>query len=173
MHTQRTKKSGAWIFWVVSAVILLAPTTIFSKDSFKPFKFKTPEGSQKVLKDYLGKATLVTFFFPTCEYCNQEFPHLQKMYDQYKDQGLSAVAINIVPDQNPLIAGWQKEHQYTFPILIGATVDGAGKDYDLKMTPTHFLLDPQGKVLLKQNGYKPGDEKTLEEAVKKALSGAN
>jgi len=83
------------------------------------------------------------------------------------------VSINIMPDQNSLIADWLSNHQYKFPVLIGATLEALQKDYDLRATPTHFLLDSKGKVLLKQTGYKAGDEKILEDKIQKALNPAS
>src|ERR1041384_2216449 len=86
------------------AVVALAPVTAAA--SFKPFKKLTAlDGSRQSLSDVLGrKATLVVFFFPTCPYCNAEFPEVQKMYDRYKGDGLSMVWINVLPDEEKLIA---------------------------------------------------------------------
>jgi peroxiredoxin len=151
----------------------LAISPAFGRDNFKNFSLKTVDGAKKSLKDFQGKAVLVTFFFPTCHYCNDEFPHLQQIYDRYRGQGLTAVAINILEEENSQVAGWQQEHGYTIPVLIGMRLDKVQKDYDVEMTPTHFLLDSKGGVILKQSGYKPGDEKILEESVQKALGPAS
>jgi thiol-disulfide isomerase/thioredoxin len=173
MRAKKLRRGGVWFFCALAITLLLAQNYVLPKEGFKPFALKTLEGSPKTLQDYLNRATLVTFFFPTCGYCNGEFPHLQKIYDKYKDQGFSLVSINIMPDQNSLIADWLSSHQYKFPVLIGATLEALQKDYDLRATPTHFLLDSKGKVLLKQTGYKAGDEKILEDKIQKALSPAS
>jgi peroxiredoxin len=172
MRAEKLRRGGVWSFCALAIAILLAQSYVLPKDGFKPFALKTLDGSPKTLRDYLNKATLVTFFFPTCGYCNGEFPHLQKIYDRYKDQGFSLVSINIMPDQNSLIADWQSTHQFTFPVLIGARLEALQRDYDIRATPSHFLLDSKGKVILKQTGYKPGDEKVLEENIEKALNSA-
>jgi hypothetical protein len=41
--------------------------------------------------------------------------------------------------------------------------------YNLRMTPTHYLLDAKGQVLSSHAGYKAGDEKELERSIQKAL----
>src|SRR5207302_11206234 len=92
-------------------------------DSFKPFSLKTLDGKKKTLKDYANKATLVNFFFPRCPYCNIELPEVQKIYDKYKRQGLSVVWINILPEEAPLIPGWQVAKNLNVPVLIGASQD--------------------------------------------------
>jgi peroxiredoxin len=156
---------------VLLGVLLLAAVAMQDRaaaaDSFRPFKLKTLEGSQRSLPDVLGKATVVIFFFPSCQYCNAAFPEVQKIYDTYKDRGLSMVWINVVPDEEPLIADWLAKHGYTVPVLLGGrSVQGA---YKLVMTPTHYLLDSRGKVLSKHAGYTAGDEKALERDIQQAL----
>ena len=156
---------------VLLGVLLLAAVAMQARaaaaESSRPFKLKTLEGSQRSLPDVLGKATVVIFFFPSCQYCNAAFPEVQKIYDTYKDRGLSMVWINVVPDEEPLIADWLAKHGYTVPVLLGGrSVQG---DYKLVMTPTHYLLDSRGKVLSKHAGYTAGDEKALERDIQQAL----
>ena len=156
---------------VLLAVLLLAAVAMQNRaaaaESFRPFKLKALDGSQQSLPDVLGKATVVVFFFPTCQYCNAAFPEVQKIYDAYKDRGLSMVWINVVPDEEKLIAGWRAAHGYTVPVLLGGR--SVQNDYKLVMTPTHYLLDSRGKVLSKHAGYTAGDEKALERDIQQAL----
>jgi len=71
---------------VLACAIALAPRTA-SAENFKPFTLKTLEGDERSLTQVLGrKATLVAFFFPTCQYCNAAFPLVQKIYDANKGQ---------------------------------------------------------------------------------------
>jgi cytochrome oxidase Cu insertion factor (SCO1/SenC/PrrC family) len=156
---------------VLLGVLLLAAVATqnpaAAAESFKPFKLKTLDGSLRSLPDVLGKATVVVFFFPTCQYCNAALPEIQKIYDAYKDRGLSMVWINVVPDEAPLIGAWMAAHGYTVPVLLGGR--SVQNDYKLVMTPTHYLLDARGKVLSKHAGYNAGDEKVLERDIRQAL----
>jgi len=137
---------------------------------FKPFSLKTLDGKKKTLKDFSNKVTLVSFFFPRCPYCNVELPEIQKMYDKYKDRGLSAVWVNILPEEAGLIAGWQMAKNLTVPVLIGGSQESLQRDYHINSTPSTYLLDENGGVLFRQDGYKPGDEKTLEARIEAALN---
>ena len=153
---------------VLTCAIALAPRTALA-ENFRPFTLKTLEGDERSLPQVLGrKATLVAFFFPTCQYCNAAFPLVQKIYDANKDRGLSMVWINVIPDEQRLIADWRTNHGYTATILLGNR--SVAEDYDLRMTPTHVLLDAKGKILWKHAGYKPGDEKEIERRIEQALS---
>ena len=152
---------------LVMFVVIATAGRAAEDESFRPFKMKTLDGTQRTLADVLGKATLVVFFFPTCKYCNAAFPEIQKIYDGYKDRGLSMIWINIVPEENSLIKSWQGTHGYTVPVLLGGK--SVQNDYKLNETPTHYLLDARGKILSKHAGYKAGDEKDLERAIQQAL----
>jgi len=140
--------------------------------NFKPFNLKTLDGTNKTLQDYANKVTVVSFFFPQCPYCNVEFPETQKIYEKYKDKGLSMVWINVLPEQEKLIAPWLEEHRFTVPVLVGAAMDSLSKNYQIKATPTNYLVDANGKVLYYVTGYKPGDEKLLEAKIAAALNTA-
>ena len=142
-------------------------------DGFKPFTLRTVDGEKKTLHDYSNKVTLVTFFYPRCPYCNQELPEIQKMYDRYKEKGLSAVWINVMPEENKLIPGWEVAKNLNVPVLVGATQDSLQRDYKIESTPATFVLDGEGRVLYHAEGYKAGDEKTLEEKIETVLTAAS
>ena len=164
-------RATVWGLSCLLAVAILLPQGN-AKDpvKFKPFKLKTLDGTKKTLADYTGKVTLVGFFFPRCQFCKVSMPEVQKIYDKYKDQGLSVVWINVVPQEKKLIPNWIAEFKITAPVLVGASQASLMRDYDLKATPTHYLLGEKGEVLFYQSGYKPGDEKTIEAKIAEALN---
>lgn len=152
----------------IIVLIALSPAVVRA-EKLKSFKLKTPDGVERPLPDVLGKATLVVFFFPTCPYCNAAFPRVQKLYDTYRDHGLAMVWINVVPDEQRLIAASRARHGYTVPILLGGR--STPNDYKVRMTPTHYLLDGRGEILSKQDGFRTGDEVRLEQQIQNALGG--
>ncbi len=155
---------------LVLIALVAVPHQAWAADTFKPFKLKTVDGVERRLSDMLGKATLVVFFFPTCIFCNAAFPSIQRLHDTYTNQGLSTVWINVVPQEEQLIPAWQMKHGYTVPILLGTR--SAQNDYRLTMTPTYYLLDSRGNVLLRHAGYKAGDERDLEREIRRMLVSA-
>jgi cytochrome oxidase Cu insertion factor (SCO1/SenC/PrrC family) len=148
------------------------PASSGASGTFKPFALKTLDGQKKSLQDFSNKLTLVNFFYPRCPYCNQELPEIQKIYDRFKDKGLSVVWINVLPEEDNLIAGWQVAKNFTVPVLIGSTLAGLQHDYLIESTPATFLLDENGRVVFHADGYKPGDEKTLESKIEGTLNTA-
>ncbi len=167
---RRGIRAAIWcLCCLLVASVLLTQARASGADKFKPFKLKTLDGTSKTLQDFANKATLISFFYPRCPYCNAALPEVQKIYDKYKDKGLSVVWINVLPNENKLIAKWQAEKHFTVPVLIGASQESLQRDYRLTTTPTDYLLGEKGEVLLYQSGYKSGDEKILESKVAEAL----
>jgi peroxiredoxin len=163
-------RMAGWAYaCLLATVAVFAHAQVQAADQFKPFKLKTVNGEQRTLQHFSAKAILVTFFFPSCVYCNAEFPSVQQLYDKYKDQGLSAVWINMLPSENKLIVDWLEKHNYTIPVLIGASQASLMRDYKVKMTPMHYLLDSQGNIRYARGGYEKGDEVELEQQIQKAL----
>ena len=71
-------QSGIWASaCLLGVAVLLMQANGQAADKFKPFKLKTVGGAATTLQDVAGKATLISFFFPTCVYCNAEFPAIQ------------------------------------------------------------------------------------------------
>ena len=94
---------------------------------------------------------------------------MQKLYEQYSSQGFRMVAINVIPEQDAMVPAWAKRGGYTFPILVGANTGQIASTYQISGTPATFLLDGQGKVLARIDGYSPGQEKKIEQRIQAAL----
>ncbi len=136
---------------------------------------RTLDGQKKTLKDFTNKVTLVNFFFPRCPYCNVELPEVQKIYDKYKDKGLSAVWINILPEElRTWIAGWQMtKNLQCSRVNWWVARRFTTKDYAITSTPATYLLGQSGQIIYHRDGYVAGDEKTLESKIEEALGQAS
>ena len=137
--------------------------------ALRAFELETLDGEEKNLKDYLARVTLVTFCFPTCSPCNAELPHFQRFHDTYSVQGLAVVAINVIPEQDSLVREWSVEKGFSFPILVGADSGSLIEDYRLTATPLSVLINAQGQILARFDGYRPGQEIEIEERIREAL----
>ncbi len=165
MKALTRRRTSLWCAVLLLAVVVTPAGS--GEKAFKPFKLKALTGVETSFADVMGRATLVVFFFPTCAFCNAAFPEIQKLNDTYKDRGLSTVWINVLPQQERLLKKWRADNGYTVPILLGDR--SVQRDYDLAMTPTHYLFDAQGKVVTRQAGYQAGDERELERRIRETL----
>ena len=151
----------------VLVLTLAAQCQPLAAETFRPFKLKALDGTERSLADYANRATLVVFFHPTCQYCIAAAPKIQAITEAYKDRGLSVVWINVLPEENRLLKEWQAHHDLKAPIL--AATSSVQRNYRLTMTPTHYLIDSRANVLWKHAGYREGDEAAFEREIANAL----
>ncbi len=166
------RKSAAAESGVLAKTAPATPPTVAAGAAFPNFRLKNLEGKTVTLKDYSSKATLLSFFYPRCPFCNIELPEIQKIYDRYKERGLSAVWINILPEEEKLVAGWLAAKNLSVPVAVGGAQAALQRDYGIESTPVSFLLDENGRILFRADGYKAGDETVLEEKIAAALGTA-
>jgi hypothetical protein len=94
---------------------------------------------------------------------------LQKIYDKYKNQGFSMVAINTIDFQKDMIPEWKAKNKFTFPILVGATETFLKENYNHQGNPTNMLVNVDGKILFRHVGYDAGAEKVIEAEIREML----
>ena len=97
-----------------------------------------------------NKYTLIMFWASWCHKCEQEAPYLGPIYAKYNYKGLEIVGISL--DQQR--SSWGKgieEKGMTWPQVsqLQAWNSPVVQDYKVTATPTYFLLDSEGKIVLK------------------------
>lgn len=110
------------------------------------FTLKTAQGETYTLSELKGQAVLVNVWATWCPPCEAEMPAIEKMYNEYKDQGFIVLAINSTFQDNPLdIAPFTKEHGLTFPILLDETSD-TSRAYQVRSLPSSYFINRQGII---------------------------
>ena len=88
---------------------------------------------------------------------------------QSKNEAYSFFLNGFNPEQDGLVPGWRDQNGFTFPILVGAKTDTLIEEYRLSSTPLNFLLDADGKIISRQEGYAPGAEARIEAQIRQSL----
>lgn len=116
------------------------------------FKIADPDGKVIDLSKEVAQHefTLVMFWASWCHKCEQEIPNLVPMYKDYNPRGFGMVGISV--DQQKL--AWTKaiaDNQIPWPNVSQLKGWDAPitDDYKITQTPTYFLLDKEGKIVLK------------------------
>lgn len=118
--------------------------------------------------DFKGKVVLLTFWFPGCGPCRGEFPHFQKVINQFNAKQVAYIGINVTPSQDPYVLPFMKGTGYTFIPLRG-TSDWAWENYKVRGEPTNFLIDPQGNIIFSDFRIDGNNEQTLELMIKELM----
>lgn len=110
------------------------------------FRLQTLEGKSLHLADLRGQAILLNLWATWCPPCRAEMPAIQKMYEEYKDQGLIVLAVNMTVQDDPTaVQSFVRQYGLTFPILLD-TEGLAARQYELRSLPSSFFIDRQGII---------------------------
>ena len=133
----------------------------------KNFTLSDENGNKVDFGKFKGKYVMVDFWASWCSPCRASFPRVREVYSQLQGAGKDFEIVNISIDQNK--EAWEKaveQEGNPWPQLY----DDAHISYsqfDVKAIPTIYLIDPEGKIVLREVGFDPKGggsmEKKLEE----------
>ena len=110
------------------------------------FELKTPMGESVKLSDLRGQPVLVNLWATWCPPCRAEMRAIEKVYNEYKDQGFTVLAVNMTYQDSQLeIMPFVNEQGLTFPILLDETGDMANA-YQLKSLPSSYFINRDGII---------------------------
>ena len=110
------------------------------------FELKSTSGETIKLSDLRGQAVLVNLWATWCPPCREEMQSIEKVYNEYKDQGFVVLAVNMTYQDTPTkIAPFVGERGLTFPILLDETGDMAN-DYQLRSLPSSYFIGRDGVI---------------------------
>jgi peroxiredoxin len=113
------------------------------------FTLPSTDGTPFSLSDYKGKYVLVNFWAHWCGPCVKEFPAMQSLYDNLKDDNFEIVAIHAGPAQGRVMPFIEK-HKITFKVVIDPAMSAHG--WDVPVLPVSYLVSPEGKLIYKALG---------------------
>ncbi|MDZ7868704.1 MAG: TlpA disulfide reductase family protein [Rheinheimera sp.] len=110
-------------------------------------KFVLLDGTTATNADFKGKVTLVNFWATTCVSCVKEMPALASTHQKYKDKGYETIAVAMSYDPPAYVLNFAQTRQLPFKVALDNTGELAKNWGDVKLTPTTYLLDKQGRIV--------------------------
>jgi len=139
-------------------VLFLSAAICFSLDVGEEAPtFANPDlqGRYVLSSKIVGKNWLLVDFFATyCEPCKEEVPQLEKIRDDFSDYGLEVLIFSVDKEGKEVISPYFTEQPTTLSVLIDRYKVTANR-YGVEKLPTVFLVDEQGLVVYKAEGYRP------------------
>jgi peroxiredoxin len=122
---------------------LSAPQTGFQAPDFS---LETADGEQFTLSALRGRPVLVNLWASWCGPCRAEMPAMERIFDQYKNQGFIVLAVNATnQDSVQAAVGFGEAHDLTFPLLMD--LDGqVSAEYQLRALPSSYFIGPDGII---------------------------
>ncbi len=126
----------------------------------KDFVLNTPDDKPLAFSELKGKYVIVDFWASWCGPCKGSFPHMKEIYNKYKGDKFEIYSISV--DQSK--SDWLNElKKLELPWLQTLdTKNIASGSFAVSAVPTTYMIDPQGKIILKEVGFNPDGSSALE-----------
>ncbi|SAI23224.1 thioredoxin [Bordetella ansorpii] len=131
--------------------------------------FTMIDGKQVSMQDLRGKVVLVKFWATSCVTCVKQMPETIKAYNEYAPKGYEAVAVAMSYDPANYVLNFAESRKLPFPVALDSKGDVARAFGDVRLTPTAFLIDKQGRIIKRYLGEY--DVAEFHSTVEKALAG--
>ena len=155
----------------VAAVTLSAIAAISAFTLIKPapeVRFSPLSGAPFSTSELRGKVVLVNFWATYCGPCIREMPKLAETYRKYAPRGYETVAVAVRRDDPGRVAQFARKNELPFKVALDGSGELAKEFGNVRITPTSFLIDKQGRVLRRFVGEPNWRE--LHELVERALT---
>ena len=153
-------------------IMLLALVAITVHAQLPSVSLKTMDGktvnTSELSND--GKPFIIDFFATWCKPCNRELDAIAEVYEDWqKETGVKIIAVSIDQGQNinkvkPLVAN----HGWEYEVLLDPNGDFK-RALGIQMIPYVLIVDGQGNIVYKHNGYTDGAETELIEKVRELV----
>ncbi|MEZ5987750.1 MAG: TlpA disulfide reductase family protein [Planctomycetota bacterium] len=141
--------------------------------AIEEFKFdvQTLQGERIKDSDFKDKVVLVDFWGTWCGPCKQAIPHIVKLYDKYRAQGLEVIGLNYREGDNGAdkVKRFAREHGIKYHLAMG-TDEIMEQVPDFSGFPTMLFFDRGMKFSHLEVGWRNGNEEELEKWVQAALA---
>ena len=144
--TKRALAGVAALLFVATVVWTTLPASSDTKPSAEraaspDLMARNLDGEQISLGDYPQKVKVVNFWAVNCHACRIEIPHLQSLYNKYKDVTIIGMGLDNDVEE---IKRFVDRTDITYPVLV----DGweTARAFDFRATPTTVLLDAHNRV---------------------------
>ena len=99
-----------------------------------------------------GQVILVIFWATNCPACVEEIPDLIRLYQQFHDQGLEIIAINMPYDIPSHVVAMQKQLNIPYDIVLDLKGEAVKAFGNIQLTPTIMVIDKNGLIVEQKTG---------------------
>jgi peroxiredoxin len=149
-----------------AAIVVLSGLTLF-----KPapeVRFTQLSGETFSTSELRGKVVLVNFWGSYCAPCVKEMPKIVEAHEKFAPRGYETVAVAVRQDNPQRVGAFAAKRALPFRIAFDRSGEAAKEFGNVRITPTSFLIDRQGRVLRRYVGEH--DWRALHQVVERELA---
>ncbi|MCY3839440.1 MAG: redoxin domain-containing protein, partial [Gammaproteobacteria bacterium] len=138
-------------------------------EQIEDYSFVRYDNGERVsLSDFKGKVVLLNFWYPFCGPCRGENPELQKALEKYGPRGFEILALNVHPEEDQFVLPYANGTGFDF-IQLRSDMEFAKTEFQARGMPANFLLDVEGRKVLKLPPISGTRVRTLELQIESLL----
>ncbi|SDZ78794.1 Peroxiredoxin [Thiothrix caldifontis] len=130
---------------------------------------QTIDGQAIELEKLKGKPYLMVFWATDCPGCVGEIPHLVELNQKLQGTGFRTIAVALPHDEESAIKAMRQQKGMQYDLVYDKTGEWGQAFGGIKVTPTSFLVNPEGKITRMQLGSFDFDQ--LEQQIRSMLKG--
>lgn len=119
------------------------------RPGFLPFTGETESGMQLSSDAFAGQVVVMNWWYSACAPCRAEAPDLQALYEEFADQGVEFVGVNVRDTAETALA-FDRNFDISFPSIIDAQSGSVSLAFQgvvsPQAVPTTIVIDKNGKV---------------------------
>jgi peroxiredoxin len=147
------KRAGTALAAVAAAAVTLLLLAIFWRAAPAPqVTFVSLKGEKITTAGLSGRVVLVNFWATDCPICVKEMPDMVRTYDRFHGRGLEFIAVAMRHDPPNYVIRYTEKNRLPFKVALDPAGEHARAFGDVKLTPTTFVIDKRGNIVLKITG---------------------
>ena len=122
------------------------------------FSVKDLNGATVNLADYKGKVVMMNFFATWCGPCKYEIPFFVELQEQYRDQGVAFIGVQIEDDPQ-LLKPFAAEYKVNYPMLVANERDDLQEAFGpFWGIPVTVMIQRDGTICKRHSGLASKDQ---------------
>lgn len=123
-----------------------------SQQLMPELSFTDIDGNEHSMSEYQGKPLLVIFWATDCPGCIAEMPSLIKLHQEFAPKGLNMLGVAMSHDSPEHIKAMRSAKALPYTITWDHNASIALAFGNVRVTPTHFLIAPNGEIIMRKIG---------------------
>ena len=150
------------------AVLLIALVGMVSLATFRfspvdlenlpDLSFQLLDGGSLSTAELANRPALITFWSTSCGPCLSEIPEMNRLYADYAGKGFQMLAVAMDYDSPEAVRETRDRLKLRYPLATDTEARAVRAFGNVRVTPTHFLIGPNGSVLLRKIGRMDFDD---------------
>ena len=130
------------------------------------FSLKLLDDGEFRLADMKGKPVVLNFWASWCPPCRMSIPKVKQLQEKFKDSKVVILGINVENDAG-IAANFARKERINYAILTGN--EKVERAYRVSGIPAFLVIDTEGRIVKRYDGYFPGMEKEWDKIITEAL----